>query len=153
MYSWNQSTNKNLISATTLYISLDCIYIAKMIHGPYNVMWLRVFTLTRSSLSLVWGSLQRDPDGSCVMTGDGGSACTSGLTVRGNLSVGIILMPVHCLGQNNPPAQLYCYNPLKAVFAVCTLPPPQVQHSKTACLAPTVILVWGNFFSMIFRCL
>ena len=30
-------TNKNLISATTLCISLDCIYIAKMIHGLRNV--------------------------------------------------------------------------------------------------------------------
>ena len=28
---------KNLISATTLCISLDCMYIAKMIHGPSNV--------------------------------------------------------------------------------------------------------------------
>ena len=37
MYSWHLNTNKNLISATTLCISLDCIYIAKMIHGPSNV--------------------------------------------------------------------------------------------------------------------
>ena len=37
MYSWHLSTNKHFISATTLCISLDCIYIAKMIHGPSNV--------------------------------------------------------------------------------------------------------------------
>ena len=37
MYSWQLSTNKNLISATALCIPLDCIYIAKMIHGPSNV--------------------------------------------------------------------------------------------------------------------
>jgi hypothetical protein len=37
MYSWHLSTNKNLISAATLCISLECIYIAKMIRGPSNV--------------------------------------------------------------------------------------------------------------------
>ena len=37
MSRWHLSTNKNLISATTLCISLFCIYIAKMIHGPSNV--------------------------------------------------------------------------------------------------------------------
>ena len=45
MYSWHLSTNKHLISATTLCISLDYIYIAKMIRGPSNVTFLDVIKL------------------------------------------------------------------------------------------------------------
>ena len=40
MYSWHLSTNKHLISATTLCISLECIYIAKMIHGLSSVKFV-----------------------------------------------------------------------------------------------------------------
>ena len=36
MYSWHLSTNKHLISATTLCISLDCIYIAKIVTRTFQ---------------------------------------------------------------------------------------------------------------------